>query len=54
MTPQEKLTKLDSGCTRCKIKMCSMCPVGRKKDELRRLLGVSKDDLWSKLKKLFK
>ncbi len=54
MNPQEKLTKLDSGCTRCKAKMCSMCPVGRKKDELRKDLGISKNGLWTRLKKIFK
>lgn len=54
MTPQEKLTKLNSGCTRCKAKMCSLCPVGRKKDELQKTMGISRDNLWTKLKKIFK
>lgn len=54
MTPREHLSKLNDGCTACKVKMCSVCPVGRKKDELRKKLGIQKDDIWSKIKKIFK
>ncbi len=54
MTPREHLDKLNNGCTACKVKMCSMCPVGGKKDELRKKLGIQKGDLWSRLKRMFK
>ena len=52
MTDREHLTKLDNGCTVCKVKLCNMCPVGKKKDELRKKLGIVKSDFWSKLKKI--
>ena len=54
MTPREHLNKLDNGCTGCKVKMCNMCPVGKKKDELRKTLGIKKENLWSRLKRTFK